>query len=273
MATSVGFDAKTWGDEFRGRKVVLTGACGVIGRWIADAFAQVGSRLCLSDRDEAGLGNLAEELGISGSGGLTHRTELTDTASIEALVAAVGAAWGATDIVVNNAGVYPSGFLIDIDATEWDRIFGINLRAPFLISRGFARQMIAARQPGSIVNISSGAARKMRRTVAPYCISKTALDRLTKGFALELAEFGIRVNSVEPGFAPGSTASPLTSAHVEATLGQIPLGRGASQADVANAILYLCSARAGYVTGATLSVDGGNSIGSLAVYQDKKRPG
>lgn len=272
MAAPSRFDAVSWGDEFRGRKVVLTGACGVIGRWIADALSQVGARLCLSDRDEVGLRHLASELGVAGQG-LTHRTELAEASSIEALVAAVAAAWGAPDIVINNAGVYPSGFLIDIDASEWDRIFDVNLRAPFLISRGFARQMIAARQPGNIVNISSGAARKMRRTVAPYCISKTALDRLTKGFALELAEFGIRVNAVEPGFAPGSTASPLTPAHVDATLGQIPLGRGTTQADVANAILYLCSERASYVTGATLSVDGGNSIGSLAVYQDKKRPG
>ncbi|HKF71763.1 MAG TPA: SDR family oxidoreductase [Stellaceae bacterium] len=273
MAAPAAFDAKTWGDEFHGCRVVLTGACGVLGRWIADAFARVGARLCLSDRQEGALRELADQLGIVGNGGLTHRTELIDTPSIDGLVASVGAAWGAPDIVVNNAGVYPSGFLIDIDAGEWDRIFGVNLRAPFLISRGFAKQMIAAHQPGSIINISSGAARKMRRTVAPYCISKTALDRLTKGFALELAEFGIRVNAVEPGFAPGSTSSPLTPAHVEATLSQIPLGRGTTQADVANAILYLCSARAGYVTGATLSVDGGNSIGNLAVYQDKKRSG
>ena len=273
MTDAAAFGTKSWGDEFRGRKVVLTGACGVLGRWIADALAKVGARLCLSDRDESGLHKLAEELHVAANGGLAHRTELTEAASIDGFIAAVATAWGAPDIVVNNAGVYPSGFLIDIDAAEWDRIFGVNLRAPFLISRGFAKQMIAARQAGSIVNISSGASRKMRRTVAPYCVSKTALDRLTKGFAIELAEFGIRVNAVEPGFAPGSTASPLTSAHVEATLGQIPLGRGTSQADVANAILYLCSARAGYITGATLSVDGGNSIGSLAVYQDKKRPG
>lgn len=273
MASPTAFDAKSWGDEFHGRKVVLTGACGVLGRWIADALARVGARLCLSDREEGALRRLGDELGIGGNGGLTHTTELTDAASVEKLVSAVGGAWGAPDVVVNNAGVYPSGFLIDIDAAEWDRIFAVNLRAPFLIARGFAKQMIAARQPGNIINISSGAARKMRRTVAPYCISKTALDRLTKGFALELAEFGIRVNAVEPGFAPGSTASPLTPAHVEATLGQIPLGRGTTQADLASAILYLCSTRAGYITGATLSVDGGNSIGSLAVYQEKKRPG
>ena len=125
--------------------------------------------------------------------------------------------WGAADILVNNAGVYPSGFLLDIDVAEWDRIFDINLRAPFLLTRGLAKQMIAAQARGSIINISSGASRKMRRTVVPYCTSKTALDRLTKGFAIELAEFGIRVNAVEPGFVAGSTVSLLTDEHVEAT--------------------------------------------------------
>jgi 3-oxoacyl-[acyl-carrier protein] reductase len=262
-----------WGDEFAGRKVVLTGACGVIGRWIADAFMGVGARLCLSDRREAELEALARDLAIAGNGGLTHRTDLTDSASIDALVATVGKAWGAPDIVINNAGIYPSGFLIDIDAAEWDRIFDTNLRAPFLLARGFARQMIARKTQGSIVNISSGAAHRMRRTVVPYCTSKTALDRLTKGFAIELAEFGIRVNAVEPGFASGSTFSPLTQAHVEATAAQIPMGRASAPDDAPNAILFLCSAKAAYITGATLSVDGGNSIGSLMVYQDKKRPG
>jgi 3-oxoacyl-[acyl-carrier protein] reductase len=262
-----------WGDEFRGRKVVLTGACGVIGRWIAESFAKAGARLCLSDVRAEPLAALAASHRVAAQGGITHVTDLTDTASVDDLVATVAKAWGAPDIVINNAGVYPSGFLIDIDAAEWDRIFDVNLRAPFLVSRGFARQMIAAKVAGNIVNISSGAARRMRRTVVPYCVSKTALDRLTKGFAIELAEFGIRVNAVEPGFAPGSTASPLTDAHVEATTAGIPMGRASLPEDAPNAILFLCSGKAAYITGATLSVDGGNSIGSLMVYQDKKHPG
>jgi len=262
-----------WGDEFRGRKVVLTGACGVIGGWIAAAFAQAGARLCLSDRQGDRLAALARRYGVAANGGLIHVTELADSASIDELVAAVGKAWGAPDIVINNAGVYPSGFLLDIDAAEWDRIFDVNLRAPFLLARGFARLMIAAQVKGNIVNISSGAARRMRRTVVPYCTSKTALDRLTKGFALELAAFGIRVNAVEPGFAPGSSASPLTATHVEMTTAGIPMRRASAPEDAPNAIMFLCSAKASYVTGATLSVDGGNSIGSLMVYQDKKEPG
>jgi len=262
-----------WGDEFHGRKVVLTGACGVFGHWIAKSFAEAGARLCLSDQRGDALAALAGSLGVIADGGIVHVTNLSDSASIDDLVAKVAESWGAPDIVVNNAGVYPSGFLIDIDAAEWDRIFDVNLRAPFLVSRGFAKLMIAGKVAGNIINISSGAARRMRRTVVPYCTSKTALDRLTKGFAIELAEFGIRVNAVEPGFAPGSTASPLTAAHVEATTAGIPIGRASEPEDASNAIMFLCSGKASYVTGATLSVDGGNSIGSLMVYQHKKSPG
>jgi len=263
----------TWHNEFSGKKVVLTGACGVIGRWIASAFAREGASLCLSDMRGDLLDAEARELKLAASGGLTHRTDLADAASVDDLASSVARAWGSPDIVINNAGIYPSGFLLDIDAAEWDRIMDVNLRAPFLVSRAMAKLMIAAGVRGSIVNISSGAARKMRRTVVPYCVSKTALDRLTKGFAIELAESGIRVNAVEPGFAPGSTASPLTQTHVDMTLAQIPLGRASKPEDASDAIMYLCSSKASYITGATLSVDGGNSIGSLAVHQDKKRPG
>jgi 3-oxoacyl-[acyl-carrier protein] reductase len=257
--------------DLAGKRVIVTGACGVIGGWLAETFRDAGAKLCLTDRRSDALEALAARLGL-GAGSFVQTADLTDETSINRLVAAVGERWGAADVLINNAGIYPSGFLLDIDTAEWDRIFAINLRAPFILTRLIARQMIEAGVKGSVINISSGASRKMRRTVVPYCTSKTALDRLTKGFAVELAEFGIRVNALEPGFAAGSEVSDLTEEHIAATVGSIPLGRPSSAADVGQAALYLASSAAGYVTGATLTVDGGNSIGSLAVYQAKKKP-
>lgn len=257
--------------EFRGRSVVVTGAAGLYGRIIAEAFAKEGARVCLTDRDQDELDRVEAGLDLP-AGSFAHAADLTDTASMQALIAEVAQRFGAPDVVINNAGIYPSGFLLDIAIEDWDRIFDVNLRAPFVLSIGFARQMIDRGVKGAIVNVSSGASRKMRRTVVPYCTSKTALDRLTKGLALELAEFGIRVNALEPGFASGSTVSLLADEHVSRATASVPLGRESTAADVGPAVLYLASGSAAYVTGATLTVDGGNSIGSLDVYQDKKHP-
>ncbi|MFC0409968.1 SDR family NAD(P)-dependent oxidoreductase [Roseomonas elaeocarpi] len=251
--------------EMVGKRVVVTGAGGVIGRWLARAFAEAGASLCLTDTDVAALEGM--ELGPDG---FRHAADLRDAAAIEALAAAVASRWNSADVLVNNAGVYPSAFLLDVDAEEWDRIFDINLRAPFLLTRAVAKNMIAAGVRGSVINISSGAARKMRRTVAPYCTSKTALDRITKGFAIELAEYGIRVNALEPGFAAGSSVSPVSETHAATTTANIPAGRATRYEDVRDAALFLASSASSYITGASLPVDGGNSIGSLAVYQDKK---
>ena len=153
--------------DYTGQGVVITGALGIYGTWIADAFARAGAKLCLTDRDPAGLERrLAEAAGAEGS--FAHVADITDDAALAGLVAAVGERWGSADILVNNAGVYPSGFLLDIDAAEWDRIMDINLRAPFLLTQLVAKQMIAAGRKGCVINISSGAARKMRRSVVPY---------------------------------------------------------------------------------------------------------
>ncbi|AYD03681.1 SDR family NAD(P)-dependent oxidoreductase [Neorhizobium sp. NCHU2750] len=256
-------------EDFKDKKVIVTGAAGIFGGWIAKAFADAGATVLLTDTDDARLERAKKEIG----GDLLHfAADLTKDADIKALFDHVGETWGAADVLVNNAGIYPSGFLLDITAEDWDRIFDINLRAPFLLSQAAAKQMIAKGVKGSIVNISSGASRKMRLTAAPYSTSKTALDRLNKGLALELAAYGIRVNIVEPGFAPGSDVNQLSQEHIDNVIANIPLGRVSAPEDAATAVLYLASDAAGYVTGATLTVDGGNSIGSLAVYQAKKRP-
>ncbi len=257
--------------DLAGKRVVVTGACGVIGRWIVQAFQEAGCELCLTDARAAELEAQATQVGLGGKS-FAWVADLTNEASINTLIAEIGTRWGSADVLVNNAGVYPSGFLLDISTEEFDRIFSINLRAPYLLTKGMALQMVRRKVKGSIINISSGASRKMRRTVVPYCTSKTALDRLTKGFAIELAEFGIRANTLEPGFVAGSTVSALTDTHVKNTVAAIPLGRPTSLADVRNGLFYLASEASSFVTGSTLTIDGGNSIGSLDVHQAKKNP-
>ena len=254
-------------DDLKGKRAVITGATGVVGRSIVQTLKAAGCHLCLTDVAQGPL----DAMKLSGES-FGRAADLTSAASIEELGTEIGKRWGAADILVNNAGVSPKGGLLDLPAAEWDRIFDVNLRAPFILTRRIATQMIQKKVRGSIINISSGASRKMRSTVVPYCTSKTALDRLTKGFAVELAEFGIRVNALEPGFAPGSTVSELTDAHITSTVAAIPMGRQSTPEDVGNGILYLASDASSYVTGATLTIDGGNSIGSTAVHQAKKKP-
>lgn len=255
--------------EFADKRVVITGACGVFGQRIANAFANVGAQVCLSDNRGDQLRQVCEQL--AGTGHMVHETELTDADSIDHLVDTVAEAFGAADIVINNAGVYPFGLLLDLPVEEWDRIFDVNLRAPFLVARGFAQLMIARNVEGSIINIGSGAARNMRASTVHYCTSKTALDRLTKGLSIELASLGIRVNCVEPGFAPGSEVSLLSDEHVKNVVGHVPLGRASGTMDAPAAIMFLCSKDASFITGATLSVDGGNSIAAAADYPDDIR--
>ena len=237
--------------EFRNSRVVVTGACGVFGRRIAAAFAEAGAGVCLSDNRADRLEEV--QAALPGGPHLAHATELTDTASIDALIDHVAASWDGADIVVNNAGVYPSGLLIDLPVEEWDRIWAVNVRAPFLVARGFARLMAARRIAGSIINIGSGAARNMRATTVHYCASKTALDRLTKGMALEFAPFGIRVNAVSPGVID-TEIQP--KGRVESVGPTLPMGRAGRPEEVAKAILWLLSDDASYVSGSNLNVTG-----------------
>lgn len=248
---------------FRGRKVIITGAAGIFGGWIAAAFAREGAILCLSDMRLDKLDAVRARIGADAASTLLHGTDLCDSASIRDLALSVAANWGAPDIVINCAGVYPrTGVLLHLDEAEFDRIMNVNVRAVFLMVQAMARLMIAERVDGCFVNIGSGAARQMPTGSVPYCVSKMALERLSKGQALELAPHRIRVNVVEPGFAPGSDFSPLPEDYVARMNARIPLGRSSGPEDTPSAVLYLCSPAASFITGAVLSVDGGNSIGT-----------
>lgn len=248
--------------RFDGKRVVITGAAGIYGTWLAEAFAREGARLLLTDMRESDLDRLAQQL----SGETDAHTvagDLRDPATIESLVTTVQELWASPDIVVNNAGVYPHQYFHDMSLDDWMNVINLNLTAPFLLMRDLSRLMIQQGVAGCFVNITSGAANTTRPGSGHYSTSKAGLAMLTRAFALELAPHGIRVNAVSPGFTPGSEVSHLNDDYTEMMTRTIPLGRVSGPHDSSEAVMYLCSDAASYITGTTLTVDGGRSAGTF----------
>lgn len=243
-------------EEFAGKTVVITGAAGIYGSQLAADFAAAGARLFLTDRDAAALASLCARLG----GDVASATaDLTDPGSIAALCRQI-LERGVPEIVVNNAGIYPFGGLRDTPVEIWDRIMHVNLRAPFLITQALAEAMIAAGRKGAFIFIGSGAGQVLRTNGLAYCTSKRGLEWLMKGIALELAPHGIRANLVAPGLALGSAGTVFPAGYAEAMAKRVPLGRAIAAGELGAAVMFLASEHAAYITGTSLSVDGGGAI-------------
>ncbi len=225
--------------SFAGKIVVITGAAGIYGRQFSKAFGREGATLVLTDRKAAGLNALARELALPGERLRLLPADLADDAAIADFVAEVGRSAGCPDIVVNNAGIYPFGGLLDTSSAMWDDIMAINLKAPFLLTQGFARLMIEKSIKGSIVCVSSGAAHVLRINGLAYSVGST-----------------------QASFPPG---------YVENMSARIPLGRMAGEHEAADAILFLCSDKASYITGAAIPVDGGSAIPRRALSPTTKK--
>ncbi|SHH32263.1 3-oxoacyl-[acyl-carrier protein] reductase [Jatrophihabitans endophyticus] len=239
-------------ERFAGTRVAVTGACGVIGTWIAKAFAREGARLTLTDVRAEPLAALADRLGA--------RAVVADVTEPDGLAAAGDAVRGC-EVLVNNAALYPRTPLAETTPDVVRRLFDVNVVAPFELTRQAAAAMIDAGVAGRIVNISSGAAVRPGPTGSVYAATKAAIESLTRSTALELAPAGIRVNAVQPGFAPGSEVSDLSEDHVATMRARIPLGRTSGPEDAPEAVLWLASDAAGFVTGTTVAVDGGRTAG------------
>jgi 3-oxoacyl-[acyl-carrier protein] reductase len=242
--------------EFAGKTVVITGAAGIYGTQLAADFAAAGARLFLTDQDAAGLAGVHERLG----GDVSSATaDLTDPDSIAALCRQI-LEGGVPDVVVNNAGIYPFGGLFDTPVEMWDRIMHVNLRAPFLITQTLAEAMIAGGRRGAFIFVGSGAGQVLRTNGLAYCTSKRGLEWLMKGIALELAPHGIRANLVAPGLALGSAGTVFPAGYAEAMAKRVPLGRAIAPGELGAAVMFLASDQAAYITGTSLSVDGGGAI-------------
>jgi 3-oxoacyl-[acyl-carrier protein] reductase len=245
-----------YSSEFSGSRVVVTGAAGIFGTWIAEAFAAAGAELFLTDARADEVEAVANRLGAR-----WIAADLTDANDLTRLADAFCDAWESPDILVNNAGIYPRTPLATTDPLLVRRILDINVVAPYELSRRAVGAMSKAGVAGSIVNVSSGAAIRPGVAGSIYAASKAALETMTRSLALEVAPQGIRVNCVQPGFAPGSDVSALSSDHIEKMLARIPLGRSSGRDDAASAVLWLCSSAASFVTGTTVAVDGGRTAG------------
>jgi gluconate 5-dehydrogenase/3-oxoacyl-[acyl-carrier protein] reductase len=238
-----------------GRTAVVTGASRGIGAAAARALDRAGARVALVARDTAGLQATAAPL--TGAP-LVVTADLRDSAAPARIVGDILAAFGGIDILVNNAAVAARLATVDTDAALIDDLLAVNVRAPLLLIAAVVPSMAAAGR-GVIVNMSSvsGVIGTPRRTA--YAASKGALDAATRSLAIELGPSGIRVNSVAPGVVDTDlwAKNKAIPGVVETIEAQTPLGRWAQPDDIADVVAFLCSDAARFITGETISVDGG----------------
>jgi 3-oxoacyl-[acyl-carrier protein] reductase len=239
-----------------GKAALVTGASGGIGAGIARALHAQGASVVLSGTRQAALDELAAELGERA---FVCPADLGLPQSAEQLIAAAEAAAGPLAILVNNAGLTRDMLALRMRDEDWQTVLDVDLAAPFRLARAALRGMLR-RRAGRIIAISSIVGATGNAGQANYAAAKAGLIGLTKALAQEVASRGITVNAVAPGFI----ATPMTDALGEAQrtklLGTIPLGRLGQPADVAAAVAYLASDEAGWVTGATLHVNGGMAM-------------
>ncbi len=252
--------------DLTGKVAFVTGAASGIGAAIADTFARAGARVFAADVDEAGARATATRLARDGGAAEPLALDVRDEDACRSAAARVNQLAGRLDVLVNNAGVGHVGTLLTTEGADLDRLYAVNVRGVFNVTRAFLPEMVA-RRSGVVINMASiGGLVGIRDRVA-YCVSKHAVVALTRCLALDHALDGIRVNCL----CPGRVETPFVSqrlreypdperAYREMCASQ-PMGRMGRPEEIAAAALYLASDEAAFVTGAALSIDGGWSAG------------
>jgi len=242
--------------DLTGKTALITGASGGIGAEIARALHQQGAVVALSGTRREALDALAAEMGER-----THvlPADLSQPEEAARLIAEAEAALGKVDILVNNAGLTKDGLAMRMSDADWEKVLNVDLAAPFRLIRA-AMKFMLRRKAGRIINIGSIVGTTGNPGQANYCAAKAGLIGLTKSLAQEVASRGITVNLVAPGFIETPMTDALTDAQRADLSGKIPLGRLGTPRDIAAAVVYLAAEEAGWVTGATLHVNGGMAM-------------
>ncbi len=240
-----------------GKNAIITGASRGIGRAIAECFAQEGANIAVTYLSSVEKGEaMAAALSEFGTKVKAYRSDASDFESAQELAKSVLEDFGSIDIVINNAGITRDNLLMRMSEEEWDEIMRVNLKSIFNLTKAVLRPMLKQRK-GSIVNMSSVVGVKGNAGQANYAASKAGILGFTKSVALELGSRNIRCNAIAPGFIETEMTGALDEATVQGWRDAIPLKRGGTPEDVANACVFLGSDLSAYITGQTLNVDGG----------------
>jgi 3-oxoacyl-[acyl-carrier protein] reductase len=246
--------------SLNGRVALVTGASQGIGRACAIALAKAGAKVALAARNEEKLKQAVEEIAAAGGEAAAFRIDVADEESIKAGVKAVLEKFGKIEILVNNAGVTRDTLVLRMKRADWDTVINTNLTGAHLCTQAVMGSMLKQRW-GRIINISSIFGQMGQAGQANYSASKAGLIGLTMAVAREVGSRGITANAIAPGFIETAMTDALSPELKQEVLKMIPLGRTGTDADIANAVCFLASEEAGYITGNVLKINGGMLMG------------
>ncbi len=243
-----------------GRVALVTGASQGIGRACALALAQAGTQVALAARNQEKLAEVSAEITAAGGEASIFALDIASEESIQSCAKAVLAHYGKVEILVNNAGITRDGLMLRMKRADWDAVLSTNLTGAFLLTQAVLSSMLKARW-GRIVNITSVVGETGQAGQANYAASKAGLIGLTKSLARELASRNITANAVAPGYIETPMTEVLNEQQRAAMMTQIPLARAGTPEDIAQAVAFLASDAASYITGHVLDVNGGMYMG------------
>jgi NAD(P)-dependent dehydrogenase (short-subunit alcohol dehydrogenase family) len=251
--------------RFKNRAMLVTGASSGIGRACAHMLGREGARLIAAGRRRDRLNEVVEEIRAAGGEAAAVTGDVRDEATCAAWVQEAATRYGGLDGLVNAAGVLGPGSAYQTPVAEWDRMMDSNVRSLFLLTSAAAPELI--KRKGAIVNISSVGGLRPYANLAAYCVTKAAVDQYTRCAALDFAPHGVRVNAVNPGVVVTelhtvTNAVPDYAGFLERSKATHPIGRVGQAEEVASLVCYLLSDAAAWITGATMSIDGGRALAS-----------
>lgn len=242
--------------DFKGQVAVITGGARGIGRAIAEALAKNGVNLVIADIGPEQAKETASEIGKSGVKAMAVNLDVSKSDEVVKIFENISKEFGKIDILVNNAGITRDGLIMRMKEEDWDAVINVNLKSVFLCSKE-AIKIMAKQRYGRIVNITSVVAFMGNPGQANYSASKAGIVGITKTIAKEYASRGITVNAVAPGFITTVMTDALPENVREEMKRAVPIGRFGTPEDVANAVVFLASPEAGYITGHVIHVNGG----------------